>query len=392
MPRHPNVTDEAIIQMYTSEVPFKEMMILTGLTDRALRNVMYKHGITMNRAQSSGQPRKNRVNEDFFTIWSHEMAWVLGILVTDGHIDKINHSICFSQKDERILRIIAKYMAADYVLTPFGNTKKTPTLIIHSKKMKQDLELLGITPCKSLTVPFPKVPEQFLSSFVRGVIDGDGWVGHEGYQMNVTSASESFAIKLLKVFHSWELNSDIKQHVSQNGNTIYRIWVRGKNSLQRLSGIIYQYTGNDDFIISKRISMTQHSKHPFYHEDLSENSKWSIIGNKIVHVSNSNRISFRTNVSKRILEELKKLAIKHNTKINHLIENGLTNMLLQDELSWNQITKSMDRIQYKTTYDKDLLLNLKAFAKERDLYINELIELSVQFIDIKKSRGDSSEI
>ena len=336
MPRHPNVTDEAIIQMYTSEVPFKEMMILTGLTDRAIRNVMYKHGITMNRAQSSGQPRKNRVNENFFKIWSHEMAWVLGILVTDGHIDKINHSICFSQKDEHILRIIAKYMAADYVLTPFGNTKKTPTLIIHSKKMKQDLEHLGITSRKSLTVPFPNVPEKYLSSFVRGVIDGDGWVGHEGYQVNVTSASESFANKLLEVFHSWELNSDIKQHVSQKGNTIYRIWVRGKNSLQRLSGIIYKYTGNDDFVISKRISMTQHSKHRFYHEDLSENSKWRIIGNKIVHVSNSNRISFRTNVSKRILEELKKMALKHNTKINHLIENGLTNMLLQDELPWKR--------------------------------------------------------
>ena len=203
--------------------------------------------------------------------------------------------------------------------------------------------------------------------------------------MNVTSASESFAIKLLEVFHSWDLNSDIKQHISQNGNTIYRIWVRGKISLQRPSGIIYNYTGNDDFIISKRISMTQHNEHPFYCEDLSENSKWRIIGNKIVHVSNSNRISFRTNVSKRILEELKKLALKHNTKINHLIENGLTNMLLQDELPLNQITKSMDRIQYKTTYDKELLLTLKAFAKERDIYINELIELCVQYIDIKKS-------
>ncbi|WP_394188029.1 LAGLIDADG family homing endonuclease [Paenisporosarcina quisquiliarum] len=391
MPRHPNITDEAIIQMYTSEVPFKEMMILTGLTDRAIRNVMYKHGISMNRAQFSGQPRKNKVNEDFFSVWSHEMAWVLGILVTDGHIDKINHSICFSQKDERILRIIAKYMAADYVLTPFGKTKKTPTLIIHSKKMKLDLEHLGITPRKSLTVPFPNVPEKYLSSFVRGVIDGDGWVGHEGYQVNVTSASESFATKLLEVFHSWDLNSDIKQHISQNGNTIYRIWVRGKISLQRLSGIIYNYT-IDDFIISKRISMTQHNKHPFYHEDLSENSKWRIIGNKIVHVSNSNRISFRTNVSRSILEEIKNLALKQNTKVNHLIENGLTNMLLQDELPLNQITKSMDRIQYKTTYDKELLLTLKAFAKERDLYINELIELSIHFIDIKKSRGDSNKI
>ena len=256
MPRHPNVTDEAIIQMYTSEVPFKEMMILTGLTDRALRNVMYKHGITMNRAQSSGQPRKNRVNEDFFTIWSHEMAWVLGILVTDGHIDKINHSICFSQKDERILRIIAKYMAADYVLTPFGNTKKTPTLIIHSKKMKQDLELLGITPCKSLTVPFPKVPEQYLSSFVRGVIDGDGWVQKNGYVMNVTSASELFAKELLKVFTYWNLRSEITEEYTKLNRSVYRIWVKGKYDIPKLAEIIYK-NAKENTITHKRERMTQ---------------------------------------------------------------------------------------------------------------------------------------
>jgi len=378
--------------MYKGNVSFKEMMRITGLSDRAIRNVMYKHGIQMNRAQSSGQPRKNNVNEDFFKVWSHEMAWVLGILVTDGHIVKENHSICFSQKDERILRIIANYMAADYVLTPFGKTKKTPTLIIHSKKMKQDLELLGINPCKSLTVPFPNVPDEYLSSFVRGIIDGDGWVGHEGYQMNVTSASESFATKLLKVFHSWDLNSDIKQHVSQNGNTIYRIWVRGKISVQRLSGIIYHYAGNDDFIISKRISMTKHSEQPFYHEDLNDHSKWRKVGTKIVHISNSNRISFRTNVSKSILEDVKKLALKHNTKVNHLIENGLINMLLQDEFHNYQTTKSTDRIQYKSTYDKDLLAAIKKLAKEHNLYINTLIELSIKHIDIKTDRGDSSEI
>ena len=45
---------------------------------------------------------------------------------------------------------------------------------------------------KSLTVPFPDVPEEFLPSFVRGVIDGDGWVQKTGYVMNVTTGSLHF--------------------------------------------------------------------------------------------------------------------------------------------------------------------------------------------------------
>ncbi len=123
MGRNPGMTDEVIIQMYKSGMPYKEIAPIIGISDRAIRNVMYKHGIPMNREQYSGQPRKNKVNEDFFKVWSHEMAWVLGLFVTDGHVNKKINSIYFSQKDERILRLIANYMDADYVLAPTGPTK-----------------------------------------------------------------------------------------------------------------------------------------------------------------------------------------------------------------------------------------------------------------------------
>ena len=128
------------------------MVPIIGISDRAIRNVMYKHEIPMNREQYSGQPRKNKVNEDYFKTWSHEMAWVLGLFVTDGHVNKNIHSIYFSQKDERILKLIAKYMQADYILAATGPTKSTPTLIINSKMIKEDLAALGIVANKSLTV------------------------------------------------------------------------------------------------------------------------------------------------------------------------------------------------------------------------------------------------
>ena len=59
---------------------------------------------------------------------------------------------------------------------------------------------------KSLTVPFPNVPEEYLASFVRGVIDGDGWVQKEGYIMNITSGSKLFAEGLLSIYQSWDLS------------------------------------------------------------------------------------------------------------------------------------------------------------------------------------------
>lgn len=42
MPRNPNITDDHIIEMYKAGMSFKEMTKVVGLTDRAIRNVMYK--------------------------------------------------------------------------------------------------------------------------------------------------------------------------------------------------------------------------------------------------------------------------------------------------------------------------------------------------------------
>ena len=114
------MTDEMIINMYKSGMSYKEMQPITGLSDRAIRNVMYKHGIEMNRKQFSGQPRKHKVNQDFFKSWTDEMAWVLGLFITEGHVSTRTHSIIFAQNEERILRLVAKYMDADYVLGANG--------------------------------------------------------------------------------------------------------------------------------------------------------------------------------------------------------------------------------------------------------------------------------
>lgn len=71
MPRNLGITDEEIIRMYKSGMSFKKMKPIIGLSDRAIRDVMYKHGVKMNREKSSGRPRIHKVNEDFFKIWTH---------------------------------------------------------------------------------------------------------------------------------------------------------------------------------------------------------------------------------------------------------------------------------------------------------------------------------
>lgn len=116
---------------------------------------------------------------------------------------------------------------------------------------------------------------------------------------------------------------------------------------------------------------------------------WKLENGKLVQVTDSTRIKFRTNVSKAILDQLNSIAVENDTYTNYLIESGLKKVLSQDFISYNKESRPKDRIQYKTTYDKELLDKVKEFANRNDLFINDVIEYSVNFIDIENIKDRS---
>lgn len=109
---------------------------------------------------------------------------------------------------------------------------------------------------------------------------------------------------------------------------------------------------------------------------------WKLIDGKLVQTVDVSRVKFRTNISESILQSLKIMAEQNNTHINYLLETGIINVLKLGEISFNKDLRPKDRIQYKTTYDKELLESLKEFAKKHKLFINDVIEYSVAFINV----------
>ncbi|WP_456279312.1 rRNA methyltransferase [Bacillus sp. AK128] len=116
---------------------------------------------------------------------------------------------------------------------------------------------------------------------------------------------------------------------------------------------------------------------------------WKSINGRLVHTIDESRVKFRTNVSKSTIEYLNQLALEHNTHVNYLIETGLQKVLEAGVINFSKDTRPKDRIQYKTTYDKGLLEDVKEFAKNHDLYINDVIEYSVRYIDLTKIKKAS---
>lgn len=116
---------------------------------------------------------------------------------------------------------------------------------------------------------------------------------------------------------------------------------------------------------------------------------WKSVNGKLIQTTDASRVKFRTNVSKSLIERLNALAIQYNTHPNYLIESGLQKVLSLGVITFNKESRSKDRIQYKTTYDKELLENVKEFAKKHNLFINDVIEYSVKFIDLEKTKNSS---
>lgn len=214
----------------------------------------------------------------------------------DGHVNNKVHSVYVTQKDETLLQKVVNPMGVESGITPPCGTRKVSMLTINSKIIKEDLNQLGITPNKSSTVVFPNVPTEYLPAFVRGVIDGDGWVDHEGYSLNVTTASEIFVKGLSDVLIEWNLFPDVKIIKSNSNTDIYRVWIKGKKQVLYLADIIYNDCGIN-YVELKKKRMTYHQT-PVH------------LRAETVYINSKGRISFRTTLSSMMLDQLKQLALE----------------------------------------------------------------------------------
>lgn len=128
----------------------------------------------------------------FFTSWSYDMAYVLGFTATDGSVDSHTLSFNLSIKDKEIISYLQNKIGGS---TEFRNKNKAIRLRINSTHIIKQLNRFGIVPNKTFSIRanYP-IPKKYIGDFIRGVIDGDGWVWRRKYGITcgIVSASENF--------------------------------------------------------------------------------------------------------------------------------------------------------------------------------------------------------
>lgn len=205
-------TPEEIKRLYSEErLSCYGIAVRYGVSRKAVWKYIRRHGIPI---RDKTQARRTaikagrisqvlyHVNEEFFTTWSPAMAWVLGLMITDGNIEVGPAGMLvpsLSSISSPLLERVRAVMGSDHpiklIKQTLGGTIFRLTLC--RRQIAEDLGQFGIVPKKSLTVPFPDVPRQFLSHFIRGVFDGDGSVF-------VDPRAPKSAIRVFFVSGSWD--------------------------------------------------------------------------------------------------------------------------------------------------------------------------------------------
>jgi hypothetical protein len=142
--------------------------------------------------------RQYQFREDLLDTWTRESAYALGWALTDGGIYDGPGGIClkFELKDEEAIRILMSIFR--HPREPVSS-RGYFRVVFSSRHLVDRLHALGIGPRKSLTVAMPPVPDEYLSHFVRGVVEGDGSITPPGYYFRamINSASPEFIPGLL---------------------------------------------------------------------------------------------------------------------------------------------------------------------------------------------------
>ena len=179
--------------------------------------------------------RQFNFNDDYFEkIDTEDKAYFLGLLFADGNVYIKRHrvQITLANEDAYILNKFAECI--NYSGKLYSDRGLYSKLILPSKKMCNDLIVLGCTANKSLDLKFPdKVPKELLHHFIRGCFDGDGHVSRRNNSFNTNFTSSKYFIEeFINLLTKLNVKTTgIKKRYENNDQSAYQVYITSSTSM-----------------------------------------------------------------------------------------------------------------------------------------------------------------
>lgn len=223
------------------------------LSQRQVENILKEFGVkkrTYTEAKQLG--RKYPCNDSYFKVQNHNMAYILGLIASDGCVSKKENliSIQLQTKDRELLEEIKTETNNSRPINDYIRPERNEcfsTFRVWSKAWKDDLSHYGIIPEKTfkLTPPNLLMPDYYID-YIRGYFDGDGSI----YFLKDTNRIFVEIVGTSKILIDWIrdklvnnyhifLNREVVEH-KDNGTIIYKIKIGSKEEIYKLYKLFYQ--------------------------------------------------------------------------------------------------------------------------------------------------------
>lgn len=176
-------------------------------------------------------------------------AYWLGFLYADGSIRKDRNEVSLELKEEDLetVKNFHSYCKNSNQIRKHiikRNDKEYVSYVssFSDKETKENLIKLGCVPQKSLTLTFPnetQVPNEFISHFVRGYIDGDGYIQYDCQKYRyrvIILGTKDFLVGLrnrMKLEEYCIIEKD-------NSSNIYKMTISNKSNVFQFLTKIYE--------------------------------------------------------------------------------------------------------------------------------------------------------
>jgi hypothetical protein len=213
---------------------------------------------------------KQELPEAKTIIWSKRLAYVIGIITTDGTLRKNRKTFKIGMKDKEVIEFIRSVIKEE--VTGRENAINTEIKVVGNKRcllysysFTSPLFFsfcldVGLMPNKSLCLSKLHIPKEFFPSFLLGVIDGDGNINSLKRELKgksvvhnhlrIFSGSVEFLFWLNnQVTEIFQIESgSIVSETSCRKNPMFTLFWSNKAAVQRILKGIYQ----EGFYVMKR--------------------------------------------------------------------------------------------------------------------------------------------
>lgn len=162
-------------------------------TRKTITDIVKKFGKTPRTSAETKNISKTYYGFSMKKIDSELKAYYLGLLLTDGWVS--NNRVFLDLTDEDVMTFLSKKINVNLINRKRGHYKRAYRFSITYPNIMEDVERYGLVKNKTHILSSPKFTEEekmFLPMFLRGVIDGDGWISKDGKKFFISSASKEF--------------------------------------------------------------------------------------------------------------------------------------------------------------------------------------------------------